>query len=133
MITKKLASLLSYCVLWIYAYFMPTYSLILIVGFFVFCDLITGVLASTRNEQGSYDWSRFNSKKLRNTVPKFTGYTIAILVAFVVEKHFNLEPACKVIAGFVMYIELKSLNENIETITGTNLFKTLIEQVSFKK
>lgn len=107
--------------LWMLTYFMPVYPVMLSVGFFIVCDLITGVLAAKKRGEA------FRSKKMRNTVYKFICYGIAIMVARVIEQQFLPDfPGMKLIAGFLSYIELKSLNENIEDITGNNIFKTLL-------
>ncbi len=104
-------------------YLAPTFDTILIIGFFVFCDMITGIMAAKK--QGI----ELTSKKLRPTVGKFISYGIAILVAHVIEQHFIHDfPSLKVMAGLIAYIELKSMNENIEKITGYNLFKTVLNK-----
>lgn len=109
--------------MWLSIYFAGTYSTIVAIGFFVFCDMITGSMASYKRGE------KFSSSKLKNTVFKFIAYGIAVFVAHVIEKQFIPDfPSIKIIGGFIAYIELKSINENIEAITGINLFGSVIKK-----
>lgn len=116
-----------YFLLWISVYFSPVYPLILSIGFFVVCDAITAIIAAKKKGEP------FTSRKLRDSVAKFLQYGIAIFVAHVVEQQFLPQfPALKVISGFIAYIELKSMNENFEKSTGTNIFKLLLQKIKLK-
>ncbi len=122
---EKILEYFSGAILWCLMYFSPVLPAILTVGLFVICDMITGIVASQKTGD------EIQSRKLKRTVYKFIAYGIAVLVAYVIERQFlNDFPAMKLIAGFIAYIELKSLNENIEIITGVNLFKTVLEKLS---
>lgn len=106
------------------AYFADTYPLIISIGFFVFCDLFTGAIAAKKRGE------KFQSNKLKNTVYKFIAYGMAILIAHVIGKQFMPDlPTLKIMSGFIAYIELKSINENIETVTGINIFGSLIKKL----
>lgn len=110
--------------IWLSVYFMPVYPCILILGFFMFCDYLTGAGAAIKIG----GWKEYKSKKMRHTVIKLIEYGVGILVAHVIQKEFlqDIFPALKVVSGFIAYIELKSINENIEKSTGVNLFKNVL-------
>lgn len=124
MIKDKLLNIVSSIVIWLWAYFSPTFPMILSIGFFIACDTITGLVAATRNKE------KIESKKLRDGVFKFIQYGIAVLVAHVIETLFVPQfPTMKVISGFLAYIELKSMNENIEKSHGINVFKLILKKL----
>lgn len=113
--------------MWLSVYFSPVFPLIFSIGFFVICDAITGVIASKKRKEP------FTSKKLRDSIYKFIEYGVGILVAHIIERQFIPDlPALKLIAGFCAYIELKSINENIEKSSGINIFKMILEKIKTK-
>lgn len=127
MVREKIAVLVISFMVWLWVYLSDTFPLILAIGFFVVSDMITGIISA--NKQGI----PFTSKKLRSTVGKFISYGLVIVVAHIIEKQFIQDfPALKTMAGFVAYIELKSMNENFEKITGYNVFKTVLEKIKIK-
>lgn len=127
MIKKTVIDFLLNAGMWLWVYFSPTFSVILIIGFFVVCDMITGIVAARKIGEP------ITSKRLRETIGKFLSYGIAILVAHVIEQQFIHDfPALKAISGFLVYIELKSMNENFEKITGHNIFNTVLEKLKVK-
>ena len=70
------------------------------------------------------------SKKFRVVFPKFIVYGCAILVAHVLQRQFFPDfPAMKIVAGFVAYSELMSIDENIQKITGVSMFKFFIKKL----
>lgn len=109
---------------WLFIYFYPAFEFILLVGFFVLMDTITGVIAAKKRGE------IITSKKLRSVFPKYIIYGVSILVAHVVQQQFFPDfPALKLIAGFVAYVELKSIDENIKDATGVSLFKSVITKL----
>lgn len=127
---EKIYGYIFHFLLWITVFFSPTFHSIICIGFFVCCDMITGIIVSQRREESKSLWQIIESRKLKRTVYKFITYGIAILIAFVIQKQFIVEfPGMKAITGFIMYIELKSINENIDIITKINLFKLIIEKI----
>jgi hypothetical protein len=109
--------------IYLLAYFAPTFTMLLAIGFLVFCDFITGMMASKKRGE------EIRSKKMRPTIMKGFGYMVAILVAHVFQKHFipNFE-VMKIIAGLIAFIELKSLDENFKDITGKSLFGQFLKK-----
>lgn len=109
---------------WIAFYFYPTAGFLLLVGFFVMADTITGVMAAWKIGE------QITSRKLRACIPKYIVYGVAVLVAHVLQREFFLEfPAMKLIAGFIAYSELMSIDENIQKISGVSLFKFFIDKL----
>jgi sugar phosphate permease len=103
----------------------PIYGVLISVGFLVLADMVTGVWAAIKRGE------KFSSAKLRNTVSKFLIYNIAVISGFLVETYLmeNLVPVTKIIAGVIGIVELKSVLENGNAITGTDLFKEVVARL----
>ena len=109
---------------WLFIYFQPTYEFIMLVGFLVSIDTITGMYASAK------EGIPITSKRFREMFPKFIVYGAAVLTAHVIEQKFFPDfPAMKIISGFIAYSELMSIDENIQRVTGVSLFKVLIKKL----
>lgn len=109
---------------WVVVYFQPTLEFMLLVGFFVVMDTITGMAAAIKTD------TPITSKKFRAIFPKFIVYGAAVLVAHVIQRQFFPDfPAMKIIAGFVAYSELMSIDENIQKISGVSMFKFFIKKL----
>jgi len=103
-------------------YFQPTYSILLMVGFFVTMDTIAAIAAAAKKGEP------ITSRKFRAIFPKFIIYGVAVLVAHVIQKEFFPDiPAIKIIAGYVAYSELLSIDENVEKITGQSMFRFFVK------
>lgn len=112
------------CAVFLAVYFSAVLPSLLAITFFVICDTITGTIASVRLGEP------FTSRRLRDSFTKLLGYGIGILVALVFERQFMPDiAAVKMIAAFLAYIELKSINENIEKLTGKNIFNSVIKTI----
>jgi len=112
------------CLSWIAIYFAPTLEFLLLIGFFVAADTITGVIAAFKSGQ------EITSKRFRDAIPKYIVYGVGIFVAYVLQKQFFPEfPAMKIIGGLISLGELKSIDENIHKITGLSLFKFFINKL----
>ena len=118
---KNYIGLLLY---WLFVYFYPTFASIFLVGFFVVMDTVTGMAAAFKLGE------ELTSKKFRAIFPKFIVYGCAVLVAHVLQRQFFPDfPAMKIVAGFVAYSELMSIDENIQKITGVSVFKFFIKKL----
>jgi phage-related holin len=107
---------------------MPTAKWLVLVGFFVASDFVTGVFASIKRGE------MFTSNKAFRSIPKFIVYGICVLIARFMEVYFISDfPAVKFISAFIAYIELKSINENIESITGHSIFSEFIKLINPKR
>lgn len=101
----------------------PAANLIIVIGLLVFSDFVTGVLAARKREE------IINSKKMRNSVTKGIGYMVAILVAFMMQKVFIKDfEVMKIVAALIAFIELKSIDENLESLTGKSLFNQFLNK-----
>lgn len=98
------------------------------IGLFVMVDFITGMLKAKKSG------GKIESKKMYRTIPKFIGYGLGIIVGHAVTILFFPEfPTVKLMAGFIAFIEIKSIDENIKAITGASLFGDLISMLNPKK
>lgn len=107
------------------AVFAPVKELLLVSFVLILVDLVTGVIAAYKEKK------KINSAGLRRTVSKLLIYMTAICVGFLIEK-FMLEgfiPVSKLAAGLISLVEGKSIFENLDTINGSPIFKTLIEKL----
>lgn len=114
---------------WLIIYFLPIVPFILIVGFFVLADTITGIIAAHHRGE------EITSKRFRSVVSKYIVYGVAVCVAHVIQRQFFYDfPAMKLISGLIAYSELLSIDENIKDITGFSFFKTIIKRLAqYKK
>ena len=99
------------------AMFRPIQEELYVIIGLVIADFITGVWKSIRVK------SKFSSRKMGNTVGKFGVYFIVLLGAFGFDK-WILETGpwlSKGISGFIACVELVSIAENAEQITGLKL------------
>jgi hypothetical protein len=99
----------------------PIKGMLLTVGFLVFMDTITGVLAARKKN------IPIKSARLRDMVSKSLIYMSAILVFYLAETQLlgGALPLSKIVAGSIASVELMSLVENYNVLTGTNLFDSL--------
>jgi hypothetical protein len=104
-------------------YFAPTFQILFGIGFLVMVDFVTGILSARKRGE------EITSKKMRPTIMKGFGYMSSILVAYVIQKVFMPEmEVMKIVSGLVAMMELKSLDENLTTITGKSLFKKFLQK-----
>lgn len=112
------------CLSWLCIYFYPTAQFLILIGFFVGADTITGVIAAKKRGEP------ITSKKFRSVIMKYAGYGVGVIVAHVLQSQwFPDVPAMKIISGLIAYSELISIDENIKDITGVSLFKFFIKKL----
>lgn len=110
------------------AFFAPVYPFVLLIGFIIVVDMITALMACRKRKE------TITSAKLSRTVGKFLVYGCAILTAHVISRFFLPSfPALQLMAGFITFIELKSIDENIKKFTGHSLFGTILAKLKPKK
>ena len=123
----------------ILAFLSPAIPLILTVGMFIVADTVFGV-AKIIKQKG---WKGYTSKGLSSIVSKMVLYSSCVLLTFCLEK-FMLDEFVKVltaipyfltkiVAILLCYIEIKSILENFEAITGVNLWSTFKNMLSRAK
>lgn len=99
---------------------LPIKAVALTLGFLIFADLFTGIWKAIKNKE------QITSRKMSETVSKMVLYQLAIIVAFVAETYiFFGIPITKVASGYIASTEIKSIFENIGTITGIDLWEKI--------
>lgn len=105
----------------------PIKAVIISIGILVLANIITGVWAAVKRGES------IRSAGLRRTVSKskLVIYQIAIITGFIVEQFLigGLIPITKILGSIIGLVELKSILENANSISGTDLFKLLIERI----
>jgi hypothetical protein len=103
-------------------YFAPAYPIMIGIGFLVTMDFVTGILSAKKRGE------EITSKKMRPTIMKGFGYMASILIAFVMQNVFLKDmEIMKIVSGLIAMIELKSLDENLTSITGKSIFKQFLK------
>jgi uncharacterized membrane protein len=112
----------------VFAALAPIHAVIVSVGVLVMGDLVTGVWAAYKRGE------EIKSSGLRRTLSKLVVYNIAIISGFMVQQYMieDLVPIVKIIAGVIGLVELKSILENANKITGVDLFKEVIARLGSK-
>ncbi len=124
----SISSLWSKLAILFVAYFTPIAEMVHVMLIFLALDTVSGIWASVK------EGGRIESNKLRKTVFKFLWYTIAVMVAWMMEHTFHLSwanIAC-LTAGFICFVELKSIFENITRITNEPVFKRILKLLKKK-
>jgi hypothetical protein len=88
-------------------------------------------------------WKAIRSRRLSHVISKSLLYCGAILFIFLVEKYIAADLLAhfisvdlvmtKIVAFFCVAVEIKSINESYESVTGKNLLKSLREFVTRAK
>jgi len=118
----------------IMAFFMPIVPLIFLVGMFILGDTIVGIWAAIKRSE------KITSRKLGNVVPKMLLYQGAIIFGYMMDVWLLAEFTnyifsvdmliTKLIAMTLIFIESLSLIENIESITGKNIFQRFKQMIT---
>lgn len=116
-ITPVLASIL--------AVFAPIKGMLIVTAILIACDLISGLLAAKKRGE------KISSAGLRRTLTKILVYNMAILTGFLVQTYMvsDVLPITALIAGVISLVELKSILENLNSVNGTDIFRSLIEKL----
>lgn len=107
--------------------FLPIKPLMLATLFLVLADTVTGVWAAKKLGQV------ITSAKLRRCVSKSLVYTLALLVTHVAGTYLlDTDFTAKVMAGALGLVELKSVLENMNKITGGDIFAGVLAKLGSK-
>lgn len=103
----------------------PIHAVLITAGVLVFADMVTGIWASIKKG------IPFKSAHLRRTISKMLIYHIAIISAFLLETYLlqDFIPITKIVGGVIGLVEFTSIMENANTITGTNVFKLILQRL----
>ncbi len=105
------------------AYFAPISEIVHVMLIFMAVDTFSGVWAAIKEGE------KIESNKLRRTVHKFLWYTISVMVAWMMEHTFKLSwtNLASITAGFICFVELKSIFENVTRITNEPVFARILK------
>lgn len=117
----------------------PVQPLVLVAILAIFIDTIFGVWRSVKKN----GWTSFKSRRLSDTLGKATLYSGGIVFTFLIEKfiagdiiaHFiSIELIMtKFVAFFCVVVEVKSINESYESVTGKNILAAMRKFVTRSK
>lgn len=107
------------------AAFAPVKATLATVLALVIVDLITGVLAALKRKE------LITSAQLRRSVSKLLIYELAVAMSYLSEHYLMSDevPALKLISGMLGMVELKSVIENLNELSGNSVFKALIDKL----
>jgi len=88
-------------------------------------------------------WKSIRSRRLSHVISKSLLYSGAILFSFLIEKYIAADLIAKfisidlvmtkMVAFFCVAVEVKSINESYESVTGKNILKSLREFITRAK
>jgi len=117
----------------------PVQPMVLVAIIAIFIDTLFGVWRSVK--QGG--WKAFRSRRLSDTIGKSLLYSGGIVFTFLIEKfiagdiiaHFIAVELImtKFVAFFCVVVEVKSINESYESVTGKNILAALRKFVTRSK
>ena len=123
----------------IIAVLSPVAPMIYIALFSIFLDTCFGVWRSVKKN----GWVSFKSRKLSATLSKSLLYSLAIILTFFVEKFIAADLVShfiaidlvmtKIVAFFCVVVEIKSINESVESVTGKNMLQCLRQFITRAK
>ena len=124
-------SYLNYILSGLILFFAPIQGLLIAVAFGIFLDTFTGIFKSVKLT----GWRSIRSRTLSNIVSKMLLYQITILLLYVIDKfllnefiklHFTIEfMFTKLVAILLIFIELVSIKENVESALKIDIWKML--------
>lgn len=124
----SLNSLWSKIAILFIAYFTPIAEMVHVMLIFLVLDTISGIWASLK------EGGKIESNKLRKTVLKFLWYTLSVMAAWMMERTFRLSwtSLASLTAGFICFVELKSIFENVTRITNEPIFRRILKLLKRK-
>lgn len=92
----------------------------------IIVDLVSGIAAAVRLQQP------VTSNKLKKTVIKLLVYELSIVLAYVVGTYLTgpSVPVLQVVTSVIGLTELRSILENLRSITGYDVFDVILQRVS---
>lgn len=106
--------------------FAPIKPAVIAVMVLTIIDLISGVIAAKRRGEP------ITSAGFSRTVGKIAVYQIAVLTAFLAQKYLVLDimPVCNLVTSLIGLTELKSVLENLDSISGGSFFSSVVAKIS---
>lgn len=108
--------------------FSPAQSVLLAALSLIMVDLITGVWASVKRGE------KITSAGFQRTLVKLMVYEVAIALGFIAQHYLmgDAIPVMNMVGSYVGLTEMTSIYENLNTISGTELLKTVLEALRSK-
>lgn len=105
------------------AVFAPIQGIIITAGVIIAVDLITGILAAKKRGE------KISSAGLRRSLSKMLIYQTAILTGFLMETYLlhDIFPITKLVGGAIGAVESLSVFENLNQLSGNNIFKKVVD------
>ena len=117
----------------------PVQPMVLVAIIAIFIDTIFGVWRSVKKN----GWTAFKSRRLSDTLGKAALYSGGIVFTFLIERfiagdiiaHFIAVELImtKFVAFFCVIVEVKSINESYESVTGKNILAAMRKFVTRSK
>lgn len=103
------------------AYLTPLQPLILAIGVLILFDTIVGIYKAWKLNE------KISSRRFGHIISKFALYNIAIISGYILENMIGLDniPIARIIAVGIGLTELLSISENIDELTGINIYKLI--------
>ncbi len=91
----------------------------------IIADLLTGMYAAYKRKEP------IQSSAIRRTVSKIFIYEIAVALGFLAQAYLvkDLIPVANLIGSVVGLVELKSVLENLNSASGTDLLKSVLDKL----
>jgi hypothetical protein len=125
----SLAKLALHTTLAILSVFAPIQAVLTTVLVLVLGEFVTGVWAAFKRGE------KITSKGFRRSALKFAAYEVALLLGFLAETYLigPSIPVVKLLGSLIGLSELKSILENLNSLSGDSLFKQIIDRLSGPK
>lgn len=95
---------------------------------FVLVDFVTGIMKARKGKEN--DYYSISSRKMSHSISKFVFYFAGIFLAHVVNNALELDmPAVKMVLGFIVVIELRSIDENMNSVLGYSIFGRMLDML----
>lgn len=117
----------------------PVFPMIYIAILAILIDTGFGVWRSVKKG----GWKAIKSRRLSHVISKSLLYSGSILFTFLIEKYIAADLIAhfisidlimtKIIAFFCVIVEIKSINESYESVTGKNVLKSLRQFITRAK
>lgn len=110
-------------VLTILAVFAPIKAVLITALVLVIADLLTGVAAAYKRGE------MITSAGLKQSIVKAVVYELALILGYIAEHYLigNALPATNVVGALIGITELKSCLENLDSIYGAPIFRSIIK------
>lgn len=103
----------------------PVHDILIATMVVILIDLITGLWKALKIKE-----KIVKSAAMRRTISKIAVYNLAILSAFTIEMFLLSDmPLVKLVSAVIGLVEIKSILENLNEITGADIFKQLLSKL----